>query len=405
MKRLLENFKNFLMNEEMPLNEAELKYSASAAEQILERALHWYQKMPNVHKEYPDEDKTVGLEQETVDIPLEELLYESKTIKNGIPFIVFWHAQSKLDNKLFMENMQKQWNAETKQFSENWMGFTNGFMAKSPFKLNVDVKWMGIGNFGFFGRGSRDDDFWSVLGIGPWAHVENGELNVNKLKSTIRHELQHLTQRLNGLALKYGKLAEDSNGDFSKIKKLKWGLEKEFGTGRETTGLRQISRQQAREAGISDDERIKRYLGDDFEYETWMSDMIDDLIPWLKTNGHIKPHEIAFAKFRGQFANVMNEDQNQIMLRKMMIQNAKQIGIPVSQYRKQLKNARTFDKIAADSIKLLFRNDEILTAFAEDTIYAYQKAVKTLLKLRAKEFAGDFMKNLKLRLEKEAEAA
>ncbi len=54
---------------------------------------------------------------------------------------------------------------------------------------------------------------------------------------------------------------------------------------------------------------------------------------------------------------------------------------------------------------LLFRNDEILTAFAEDTIYAYQKAVKTLLKLRAKEFAGDFMKNLKLRLEKEAEAA
>ena len=67
------------------------------------------------------------------------------------------------------------------------------------------------------------------------------------------------------------------------------------------------------------------------------------------------------------------------------------------------KNMPSLHQMAVKYTKAILTNDKYLQSFAKDSdMPTYIKAVKTLLKLRSKEFAGDFVKNLELRLKKEA---
>jgi len=371
MKLLLENWRKYI-------KEAELKHSESAEEQIWDAVDVAYKN-----------DRNDELD---IEIPTEEIFYfDNKKIKNGAAILYLVHfGEMDLEKMPFV---QKNWNSGTGIKDEL---LQNILTEPLNIVLSIDKSDPALGAIGF--RRIKDEPTLNLI-INPW----NSD-SPDQLRSTIRHELQHVTQRLNGYALEYGELLFNANGDTSKLEKIAFGgIEKEFGIGKQKTGLRQISKQRAREQGISDDELFRRYLGDDFEYETLMSDMLDDLVRWLYKNEFIRKPNLKVAAFKDKYPDVLNEETNNLEARKQLQHMAKQINVKPIELVKDFKKSPSIHQLAVKFTKHILTNDQDLSKFADDVNMAgYVKAVKTLLKLRPKEFASDFTKNLEIRLRKEA---
>ena len=376
MKLLLENWHRFV--NEVRLDEAELKHSETAAKEIFDLTMDAY--------------KTKKDEIAAISLPTDEIYYlDNNKIKNGVPLIWFGNVQNKDISK--MSALRAQWDSQAKTFKKD---FLDAFLQQS-YKLDVEIN----GNMDSLGAATvillKGKQVFS-LKLNPWAHS-----SIDQLKDTIRHELQHITQRVNGLALKYGEQLVDVGGDFSKLKTLELKDRKAFGIGKEKTGLKQVSQKRAKELGISEDERIKRYLGDDFEYETWMSDILSDFTRWITKTRKISPTQLSLINYKEQNPNILQEQDN-IQKRKDIIQLAKRMNMKPADFVKFYKNMPSFNTLATQMVSLMLRSDKDLEQFAKDSnMPAYAKAVKTIKKFRPKEFAGDLVKNLELRLKKMAE--
>jgi len=374
MKLLFESWRGYL-------NEAELKYSETAFEKILETV-----------RTAVESDKEFF---KKIKIPAEEVFYlDNKKIKNGAVILWLAHFAERPQRLGEMNFVHKEWNSETGMRDRILKQF---IIKPLEILLNIDKKRPTLGGAG---TGALKGQPIIILSINPWKHSSR-----DQIKSTIRHELQHITQMLNGYALEYGEALFDANGDASKLKKISFSsFEKEFGIGSQKTGLRQLSAKQAKERGISEKERTKRYLGDDFEYETWMSDLLDDFVKWLKDNEFINKSTFEMAALKEENPNILLEQTNNIKSRKLIINLAKQLGMKPIDFVKYMKTSLSFNQLAVKFSKVILTNDQILSKFAEDSnMNSYVKAVKTLKKLRPKEFAGDLVKNLELRLRKEIE--
>ncbi|MBT6045426.1 MAG: hypothetical protein HOG49_01275 [Candidatus Scalindua sp.] len=380
MKLLFESWRGYL-------NEAELKYSETAAKEIFDFIV--------------DAHRTKKIA--TISLPTDEVYYlNNNKIKNGIPLIWFGNVQHQDISKL--PALREQWDSQTKTFKKD---FLDVFLEKS-YKLDVEID----GKMDSLGMATavkiKGKQIFS-LKVNPGLHK-----SLDQLKDTIRHELQHITQRLNGLALKYGEQLVAVGDDFSKLKTLELKDSKAFGRGKEKTGLKQVSRKRARELGISNDERVKRYLGDDFEYEAWMSDMLSDFTRWITKTKKISPVDLVLINYREQNPNMMAsssmkttaslQEQDNIQKRKDIIQLAKSMNMKPAEVVKFYKTQPSFNTLAIRMASLILRSDKDLEQFAKDSnMPDYAKAAKTLKKLRPKEFAGDLVKNLELRLKKMAE--
>jgi len=391
------------LEEDTSLNEAELKYSESLFKAFYQTTLNHYKK--GVRQAGSKVVKLSGDE-------IFEILYsDNKKIINGYAILFLVH----------FEGSGRQIGTDDFAFIKNNWHPQNGIKESLLGKLlerGISLKFFVVADGGLGSAGASKKRI--SMYINPWAHEDktDGRLNKELLQSTIRHELQHLTQVINGLSLKYGEQLFASNGDASKMKKLDLNFEKEFGVGKQKTGLRQISSKKAREQGISEKERIKRYLGDDFEYETWMSDILDDLIRWLFKNEYIKKRDLSFAAYKAANPDILSEQKIDTEARKRIINLAKEMEMKPIDVVKFYKKAPSFNQIAVKYVKAILPtpdrnkknkkdiggfawiNDAILNMFATDSkVSNYPKAVKTLLLLRPKEFAGDLVKNLELRLQ------
>ena len=325
MKLIFENWRKHL-------NEAELQYSQRAADEMYKFVVEYVKA------------RSEGVQSKSIDIQMDEIFYDdNKKIKSGAIML------------MFLQGNRGSKPEDIKFISKNWDN-SSGFLKADQFFLaeNSAIE------FGFFidpkldGMGMlRKAEKYILIKINPLKHN-----SVQEIKSTIRHELQHVTQVLNGVALNYGKQLFANNGDVSKVKKVAFNNQlMTFGIGKEKTGLRQVSREKARALGITDNERIKRYLGDDFEYETWMSDLLDSYVGWIQS-------------------------------------------LPWSSPKLRSLESLSRHELAVKFTKDLLTNKEILQAFSEAMGASYSTAIKMLLKLRPKEFAKDFLKNLELRLQK-----
>ena len=366
MKLLLENWREFL-------NEAELKYPQGAWDEMFKITLNAIRNKKN--------------ESAQIDIKFDEIYYlENRKIKNGSVLSFLAATRNGIQGSL--EKLTEAWNPEKKILEGQFIDdIFNKYGRPIVFVIDKDLKSMGVA--GTVPSAIR----YIKIGVNPWKHK-----GLDQIKDTIRHELQHVTQRLNGNALQYGEQLDKVNGDISKIKEVSIRVKKEFGVGKQKTGLRQISPEQARSQGISDDERLKRYLGDDFEYETWMSDLLSDYTRWLVANKLITSVNLQFANFKDLYPNVLKEGNMED--RKAIINLAKQIGMKPIEAIKVYKTSPSFNQLAVKYVKVILTNDQILQKFSKDSGVSYGDSIKTLLKLRSKEFAGDLVKNLELRLKK-----
>jgi hypothetical protein len=233
--------------------------------------------------------------------------------------------------------------------------------------------------------------------IYPDAHVSD-----EQLKNTIRHELQHTTQKVNGTALNYGEQLVKENGNFSKITKIPIS-KGEFGTGSQKTGLRQISKEDALARGISEEERTKRYLGDDFEYETWLSDMLSDLLEFAIKNLFIQFFDFRLALLKEKFTNFGNfpSKMNEAASAELqdIVKLSKEFNMQPKQLIDTIKISRSFNQISIDIIQKVLKDESELTRFATASgMPLYVNAVKLLSTLRKTEFTSDLIKNFEIKL-------
>ena len=367
------DFVSIDINTKHVLNEAELRYSQTALNAAFE-----------IVKKY-DQNKKNMIEQ--IEVPGKEIYYMNNLkIKNGAILFNFLNIQNVSIDQI--DGFAQYWNNQTKKFD---MGLIDN---PQPVKLDVVIKAGGSEKLG--GAGVSFDGLPFIL-IYPDSHVSD-----EQLKNTIRHELQHTAQKINGTALNYGEQLVKENGNFSKITKIKISAG-EFGTGSQKTGLRQISAKDAVARGISEEERTKRYLGDDFEYETWLSDMLSDLLTFAIKNRFITFFDFRLALLKEKFANFGNfpSKMNEAASAELqgILNLSKQQNVQPKQMINWIKNTKSFNQISIDIIQKVLKDESELTRFATASgIPLYVNAVELLSKLRKTEFTSDLIKNFEIKL-------
>lgn len=379
------------------LTEAELQYSTSAAQEVEDL----------VRQNYKPGDKEQ--KSEWFKIPRSEVYYSNnpKIINGAVLYQVANVLGWDLESPAIQEKLKRQWDSNTKSFDP---ALVEQIMGR-PIDMILYINKKDSSSLGSSGAAiTKGGKLVFYLSINP-ANMIGDEVSdvLDILEDTVRHEMQHVTQKLNGLALNYGEQIAQANGDFSKIKVASsFDDIKKFGIGREQTGLRQDQGDQAKD--LSKNERIKMYLGDDFEYETWMSDLVSQVIRWSAKEGSLSAQDIQSAKFKSQFDpnNMTNQS------RKMLAQTARATGSTSKQLFRNFQSQKTFDELATNIVRELIKGMEVsaqqpsewkagtaLTAFGKATSPSNVSAFQLLAKLRKKEFLGDFLDNLTQRLKKQ----
>ena len=405
----MENWRRFL------LVEAELQYSKSAAQEVENLVKHF-------HEATSEKEKVVFFE-----IPTKEVYYSTNPkVEDGAAMYSFtkqkpdWDFDNLTDSQ--MAELKAHWDSSSRSFTPQ---FKEQYL-KYPIHMqliidNEDHRTPPVTPLGSSGVGKTPKGKMAfAVSINPRNMTSDDASTLqDHIADVVRHELQHVTQKLNGLAVNYGEQLAKANGDFSKIRYLNsYDDIKKFGVGQELTGFRQA--QGMERASLSQAEYFKRYLGDDFEYETWMSDMISRFIRFAIKQEMISLQDIEGAKYKSFF------DPNNMTTqsRKMLAQTANATGIPAQQLFRNFQSQKTFDELSTGLVRKLIKGmdvshptpkddegnqmwkaGEVLNAFGDATgrkgnLIAFQM----LSKLRRKEFIGDFLDNLTKRLNSESDA-
>ena len=416
-KLIFENWRRFLV-------EAELQYSQSAALRMKQAVLR--------------QVSSGNEEQELAEfkIPQDEIYYSTNPkVKNGAVL----YSLTSGENVSFGEDSTWNWDDltddEKVELASKWDTSSKSFdpefakqVLSKPIMMELVINNENSTSMGSSHATIANDRLGFYISINPNYMIADKTSDLEEtIEDTIRHELQHTTQKLNGLALNYGEQLDKANGDFSKIKIAStWDDIKKFGIGREKTGLRQAQGKEKQE--LDRTERTKRYLGDDFEYETWMSDIISQFIRFSVKQGSVTPQDIEEAKLADRFSDSFKFYQDKVQsanddTRRKKVRNhflgaikrfTQETGKSTQEVIQLAQGRNSSDQIATRLVRELIKGmevssqkpsewkaGEVLTAFGKNTTSYNVKAFQYLAKLRKKEFLGDFLDNLTQRLKKQ----
>ena len=235
-KLIFENWRRFL------LVEAELQYSKSAAQEI-ESLVRKYVSTVGASKNDQKEN--------WINIPQKEIFYSTNPkVKNGAvlynlmasPKTADWDWDNLTDSQ--KNQLASFWDSGSKSFNPSFADKILSYPLQMLLLINrKDSSSMGTSSIGF----NKGGKMMFYVSINPMNMSGDKTSDIlETMKDTVRHEMQHVTQRLNGLALNYGEQLAKANGDFSKIRYLNsYDDIKKFGVGQELTGFRQAQGMEA----------------------------------------------------------------------------------------------------------------------------------------------------------------
>ena len=217
----------------------------------------------------------------TENLPFVDTLYlNNRFIKAGLP--IFYHANVSFE-PLKIKEYEENWDKEKKEWKPEYI---NQFIDKSyPLLCVIDVTDAARGRSSTGAPKTEPDKRKAIVSVNPTT-IDPYDFG-NDLAMVVRHELQHTSQMLNEMALKYGQQIIKSNGDFSKIKAVEIAQGQMFGRGQKKfrTGLEQppipVTAQSSQNLKDS-------YFADDVEFETWVQDFVEEYYGFLIKYGVIK---------------------------------------------------------------------------------------------------------------------
>lgn len=355
------------------LREAELKYSTTAFNQMFDIVMKHFENYRDVAAY-------------SMDIPADEVLYtKNKNILSGFIALV------ELDIlKKDLSHLVENWDTKTARFSDEIIKkYLDNYYY--PFSFIITNKTDSQGSVSIASTIKK-----AVMTL----NVERIETQ-DEIKTTLKHELQHLTQIVNGHCLKYYDSLKNNKNDISKVESVPYKLgEKKFGTGKQKTGLKQDASLEDAYANASTPEEqvqiLKRYFGDDDEYETWLSEIVEKYFIWLKKNDIITAAQIEAANMKEK---VKDKPQEKYKIVKDL---SKRYDLSDTDSLRRLNSAFSLYQIATQNINNLLTKSETNENFTNTLPngHMYSHAIIVLNHLRKKEFVKDLINNLVLKMKK-----
>lgn len=234
------------------LNEALFIYSQTAASEIFNNLLSYF-------KNGKERKISVG-------VVLKEALYNKQTQKNGAPFLYYANGLGKEFSDI--PELKSNWNSQKKAFNEK---FVNSIL-EQEFPIDIELS-NEVTNTKIFGDIFiyQEDKINTVFKI--VFYIKNYNNDEKIFKQAIKHELRHIGQYINKLAIKYGEEIYLEN-DIQKMFPIPLRIKEEFlfspiGLGKQRTGLEK-------------DTRGAKYVQGDIEFETHLADIVEYTIEGLK---------------------------------------------------------------------------------------------------------------------------
>ena len=237
------------------LNEALFKYSQTAANEIFNNLLPYFKK---------------GKKRKiSVGVILKEALYDKIAQNNGAPFL--YHANGLGKEFSDIPELSKYWNSKNKSFDNKYIRYI--LNQKFPIDVELSNKITDKKTFGHifvYQEDSISTTFKIVF------YIKNFNNNEKIFNQAIKHELRHIGQYINKLAIKYGEEIYLEN-DIKKMFPIPLRIKEEFlfapiGLGRQKTGL-------------ETDTHGSKYVQGDVEFEPHIADIVEYSIDaLLKTN-------------------------------------------------------------------------------------------------------------------------
>lgn len=348
---------------------------------LVERELKWSQDAFNKIEDFVFNKRGSSGIGRDLYIPPEEIYYfDSRQIRNGA--IAFEYLHNKEYSERLFKNSSTFWDSKIKEFKPEW--------AKSqlrPIKFSIALVKLNGKSASF---GIREGKFYICIdpdiAMGP-EHF---------LGLSIKHELQHFTQKVNQAALEYGQQLDKSGGDCSKIVKLdlKEVIGKSnFGSPVQKTQLKQSFPVNYNE--LSDEERekiAKTYLADDNEYEPWTSALASELTDWAIAKRGIPAfvRDFTFSLLKEKI------DTNGLPGSMTLIKSiAKKLAIPANELITKAREAPGINNIAVSLISMILKNKDLADDFHNFSEERFLLMIDAMKEYRLQEFTGDMIVKLK----------
>lgn len=227
------------------LNEALFRYSQTAAKEIFDNLLPYFKKSKE-HKI-------------SVGVVLREALYEKQAQKNGAPFLYYANGLGKEFSDV--PELERYWNTKNKVFNDKYLQYI--LNEKFPVDVELSNKITDKKTFGHIFI-YQEDSINTIFKI--VFYIKNFNNNEKIFNQAIKHELRHIGQYINKLAIKYGEEIHLEN-DIKKMFPIPLRIKEEFlfapiGLGQEKTGL-------------ETDTHGSKYVQGDVEFEPHMADIVE----------------------------------------------------------------------------------------------------------------------------------
>lgn len=234
-----------------------------------------------------------------IKIPLKEILYSKNNILDGLPFLYYGNL---LNSRLPSDEIINNWDEKNDAFDESFI--KNLLEQECSVSVRTDNS-SGKSAMAIFGAATTNN-ITSIIMIFYLKNIKN----IDSIENFTRHELQHLTQKMNNACVLYSeKLKKFKHPKNVKLINLNFKRSKniKFGLGQQQTGIKKHK--------ISN---LKKYLGADIEYETYLSDLVysfhrrlkkdfaDDLLQDIKKHG---PHATAIKYTKLLFSYLRHEQE------------------------------------------------------------------------------------------------
>jgi hypothetical protein len=233
------------------LSEDLIKYSENAHKEIIAYVMNAIQN--NIFN-----DKTI------IKVPLKDVLYtNNENFDLGLPFLYYANIKNSV---LPNEDIIKYWNKKQKKFDKSFLESIKNDSFDLIVRIDSNTKTKALASMGAATSANKTVFVMSFF-------IQNIK-NIDSIENFTRHELQHLTEKINNTCIRYAeKLKTTYNPE--KIKLLKINLKStkymKFGLGKQKTGIKKTK---------SSD--LKKKIGSDIEYEPYLSDLVHGYFKKIK---------------------------------------------------------------------------------------------------------------------------
>lgn len=275
------------------LKEAELKHSEELVQKIYEFYSKWKDRDLQGQEAFKD-----------FEIPAEEIIYNKNQIKAGWALYRFLNQFNAIDAAIdFLKT----------KFDPSKFLFVD--MPNHTLKLTASIYTAHHIN------GRITLGYFTVIDGKPVISLNNSEKrSEEEVKTTIRHELQHLTQAINNVCIKYANQIKALNGKYENLKKIDLTLADNFGTSKQKNRTEfnqnknkdqqsEIVQVKFADMEFPFDLKNLNYFADDSEYETWKSDFVDAFVKYLFEKRYITKQQLQAAAY---LKNIRNMSLRQI---------------------------------------------------------------------------------------------